>query len=106
MLSEIRAWKHSGSTRWASCDHSSCSEPAFASIVGGDLQLSVALGAKSEREATMGTTVGQFDFDLTGMGPAKQGQLNIQIPVIHICLKHWGDESPDRAGDKIADCGQ
>ena len=41
----------------------------------------------------MAGTIGQFDFELTGMGPFPEGSIAIPNPTIHICLTHKGHET-------------
>ena len=36
--------------------------------------------------------VGQFDFDLLGMDGPAEGEPDLRTPIVHICLKHWGDK--------------
>lgn len=50
----------------------------------------------------MGNTIGQFDFDLTGI-EAPLGASHIPIPMVHICLKRWGKQT--RNGAPIASLG-
>jgi hypothetical protein len=41
----------------------------------------------------MAKTIGQFDFDLMGMEEPGQGEPAFRAPIVHICLKHWGDKA-------------
>jgi len=41
----------------------------------------------------MANTIGQFGFELSGMGPFTDEGLSIPTPVIHICLAQSGKET-------------